>query len=127
MENFEVKKYVLTVIPDVAVGNGKDPAATELLERMAPYGKVTPLETEIAALRAEYQTRYDNLMRQHLAIADQALTGDEIDLLNSYRTCKKLIAEKYESRITTLEQNAIKTAEDLQKKAALIRELFPEA
>lgn len=121
MENFEVKKYVLTVMPDVAVDNGKDPAATELLEKMAPYGKVTPLDTEVAAIRAEYQSSIDNLMKQLLAIKDQELTEDEIELLNSYRACKKRNAEKYEARITTLEHKVEETIEAAENKVAQLR------
>jgi hypothetical protein len=124
MENFEVKKYVLTVMPDVAVGNGKDPAATELLEKMALYGKVTPLDSEVAALRAEYQTSFDNLMKQFLAIQDQALTEDEILFLNFYRERKAANGKVYEGRIATLESKIAEAIETAEKKAAQLRAIL---
>lgn len=124
MENFEVKKYVLTVMPDVAVGNGKDPAATELLEKMALYGKVTPLDSEVAALRAEYQTSFDNLMKQFLAIKDQALTEDEILFLNFYRERKAANGKVYEGRIATLESKIAEAIETAEKKAAQLRAIL---
>ena len=124
MENFEVKKYVLTVMPDVAVGNGKDPAATELLEKMALYGKVTPLDSEVAALRAEYQTSFDNLMKQFLAIKDQALTEDEILWLNFIRERKAANGKVYETRIATLETKIAEAIETAEKKAAQLRAIL---
>ena len=124
MENFEVKKYVLTVMPDVAVANGKDPAATELLEKMALYGKVTPLDSEVAAMRAEYQTSFDNLMKQFLAIKDQALTEDEILWLNFIRERKAANGKVYETRIATLETKIAEAIETAEKKAAQLRAIL---
>ena len=121
MENFEVKKYVLTVMPDVAIANGKDPAATELLEKMARYGKVVPLDTEVATMRAEYQESIDNFGKQLLAIKDQELTEDEILFLNFYRERKAANGKVYEARITTLEQKVAETIEAAEKKAAQLR------
>lgn len=124
MENFEVKKYVLTVMPDVAVANGKDPAATELLEKMALYGKVTPLDSEVAAMRAEYQTSFDNLMKQFLAIKDQALTEDEILWLNFIRERNAANGKVYETRIATLETKIAEAIETAEKKAAQLRAIL---
>lgn len=122
-----MEKYVLTIQDDVCASNGKDPAATELLEKMKLWGKVEPLDKVLAEVRAEYQTSIDNLKTQLDARKAHALTEDEIRLLITYRELKAALGADFQARIDELEQNALKTAEDLQKKATLIRELFPEA
>jgi hypothetical protein len=126
MENFEVKKYVLTVMPDVAIANGKDPAATELLEKMAPYGKVVPLESEVAAIRTEYQSSIDNLGKQLLAIKDQELTEDEILFLNFYRERKAANGKVYQQRINALESQLDEISAENQKRLAQIAAILAQ-
>ena len=126
MENYTVAKYLLTVMPDVCVANGKDPAATELLNKMRTYGEVIPFEKAEEKIRAEYQGVIDNLTRQYQAIAAQELTQDEIIFLNTYRECKSANGEAYEKRIAALEQCLEDVRIASKKRAEQIAQLVAE-
>lgn len=98
-----MKKLVFTVKDDVCAANGKDVAATELIEKMKLYGNVEDYERVVATVRAEYQATVDNLTAQINAIKAQDLTPDELELVKAYRACKDKISGAYETRIGTLE------------------------
>jgi hypothetical protein len=66
-----MKKVVLTVKEDVCAVNCKDPAATELIEKMKLWGDVTDFDDEVKAVKAEYQKSLDNLAAQVNAIKEQ--------------------------------------------------------
>lgn len=116
----------LKVKEDVCLANGKDPAATELIEKMKLWGEVTTLESEIAKVKAEYQAVIDNLTKQIKAIQAQELTPDEIVLLNSYRDCKAVTGEAYQRRIDGLEKCLEDVRISSQRRAAQIAQLVAE-
>ena len=119
-----MKKYVFTIKDDVCAANGKDTEATELLGKMKLWGDVENYDNVVASVRAEYQAVVDNLTAQLNAIKEQELTVDEIALLNSYRGCKKVIAEKYEVRNAELERELEELRSGFQKKVEQITELL---
>ena len=123
MENYTIAKYLLTVMPDVCTANGKDPAATELLEKLKKYGEVVPFEKVEATLRAEYQATIDNLTKQLRAIQNQELTEDEIIFLNFYRARKVANAEVYQRKIDAQAAALDEVRIASQKRAAQITEL----
>ena len=116
----------LKVKESVCLANGKDPAATELIEKMKLWGEVTPLEDEIAKVKAEYQAEIDKLTKQIQAIVAQELTPDEIVLLNSYRDCKAVTGESYLKRIDGLEKCLEEVRVASQRRAAQIAQLVAE-
>lgn len=123
MENYTIAKYLFTVDPSVCLNHGKDPAATELLEKMKPYGEVVPFEKVEAAIRAESQSTIDGLTKQLLAIQNQELTADEIKFLTFYRSLKAELGEGFQkiidSQAATLEDVRVKSL----ARAAQITEL----
>lgn len=121
-----MKKYVFTIKDDVCAANGKDIEATELIEKMKLWGEVEDYEKAIASVRAEYQKVIDNLNAQLAAIKDQELTDDEIALLNSYRSCKKLTGDRFQARIDALEKQLDDISAGYQKKIAQISELLTQ-
>lgn len=125
--NYNIAKYMLTVKPDVCIANGKDPAATELLEKMKPYGEVTPFEKVEAAIRAEYQATIDSLTKQLQAIHNQELTEDEIIFLNFYRQRKEANAEVYQRKIAAqdavIEDMRVSSLKRAEQLAALAEQL----
>ena len=117
-------RQVLNIREDICLANGKDPAATELLEKMKTYGEVTPFEKEVATIRAEYQAIIDGLTKQLNAIKDQELTEDEIIFLNFYR--ERIVANCaiHLKRIDALEVKIKELAEAAEKKAAQLRAIL---
>lgn len=111
---------------DICAANGKDPAATELIQKMKLWGEVKPLNEVVDPVRKEYQTIIDNLTAQYNAIKAQELTPDEIVLLNSYRECKAATGEAYEKRINTLEQCLEDVRISSKKRAEQIAQLVAE-
>ena len=97
-----MQKYVFTVKEDICQLNGKDPSARDLLEKMKLWGSVVDYDSDIAAVKAEYQKTLDELTRQYNAIADQKLTESEIKLINAYRTCYAIDTRKYTEEIEKL-------------------------
>lgn len=122
-----MEKYVVTFTENLATANGRNLDPSEFIAEMKLRAKVTPYDDEIKAVRAECQEVIDDLTNQLKKYEGQALTALEIRFLNFFRECQAELGEGFQARINELEQNALKTAEDLQKKATLIRELFPEA
>ncbi len=122
----EIKKYVLTVLPDVCKDNGKDPEATELLRKMETYGKVEPLQKVIDAVMVEYQESLGNALRQLEAIQELALTEDEIVLLNVYRNLKSDLDKEHQARISALEQLIKDIGEKYKRRLAQISALIDE-
>ena len=102
-------------MPDVCEKNGKDPLATELLNRMATYGKVEPYEKVIDVVTAEYQEALGNTRAQLIAIKEQELTEDEIVFLNFYRERKAELGAAFGAEITELKQ-MLKDIRDKYKK-----------
>ena len=98
-----MKKLVFTIKDDICAANGKDIAATELIEKMKLYGNVEDYDRVVATVRAEYQATADNLTAQISAIKAHDLTPDELELVKSYRACKANISGGYEARINMLE------------------------
>lgn len=119
-----MKKYVFTIKDDVCAANGKDTEATELLAKMRLWGDVEDYDHVVASVRAEYQSVVDNLTAQLTAIKSQELTDDEINLLNSYRACKKATGDAYQARIDALELQLEGIKADYQKKAEQISALL---
>lgn len=126
MVNVTTKDVVLKVREDVCLVNGKDPAATELIEKMRLWGEVVSLDDELARVHAKYQEIIDNITAQYQAIAAQELTSDEVILLNAYRTCKAATGEVYEKRINSLETCLEEVRVASQKKAEQIGQLLAE-
>ena len=114
----KIEKYVLTVMPDVCDANGKDPKATELLEKMKLYGKVEPYEKVMESVVAEYQEALGNLRAQNAAIKEQELTDDELLWLNFIRARKAANGEVYQARITELEQVILDISGKYKKRLA---------
>lgn len=121
-----MKKVVLTVKEDVCAVNCKDPAATELIEKMKLWGDVTDFDDEVKAVKAEYQRSLDNLAAQVNAIKEQELTTDEIVLLNAYRDCKTVTGDAYLKRIAGLEQCLEEVRVASKKRAEQIAQLVQE-
>ena len=121
-----MKNIVLKIKENVCLQNGKDPAATELIQKMRLWGDVTSLEDEIAKVEAEYQKVIDDITTQFNAIKSQELTPDEIVLLNSYRECKAATGEAYEKRINSLEQCLEDVRVASKKRAEQIAQLVAE-
>lgn len=121
-----MKDYVFTIKDDVCAANGKNPEATELLQKMKLWGTVEPYEKVIAGVKAEYQTVIDGLTKQLNAIKAQELTADEIVLLNAYRDCKFATGATYQARIDSLEKYLEEIRNDSQKRAAQIAELVSQ-
>lgn len=97
-----MQKYVFTVKEDICQLNGKDPSARDLLEKMKLWGSVVDYDSDIAAVKAEYQKTLDELTRQYNAIADQKLTDSEIKLINAYRVCFATDTRDYREQIDKL-------------------------
>lgn len=98
-----MKKLVFTIRDDVCAANGKDPAATELLNKMELWGDVEDFESVVTGVRAEYQTSINNLTAHIAAIKAQELTSDEMALIATYRKCKTEVTEEFKVRINELE------------------------
>jgi RPA family protein len=121
-----MKKYVFTIKDDICAANGKDIEASELIAKMRLWGDVEDYENVVASVRAEYQSVVDNLTKQLTVIKSQELTEDEIALLNSYRSCKKVNGDKYQARIDALENQLENIRVDHQKKITQITELLTQ-
>lgn len=119
-----MKKYVFTIKDDVCAANGKDIEATELLAKMRLWGDVEDYDPVVAAVRAEYQGMVDNLRDQLTAIKSQELTNDEINLLNTYRSCKKANGDAFQTRIDALELQLEDIRVGYQKKIEQISALI---
>jgi hypothetical protein len=119
-----MKKYVFTIKDDICAANGKDIEASELIAKMRLWGDVEDYDKAVASVCAEYQATIDNLSTQNAALKLHEFTDDEIALNNAYRSCKKVISDKYEARIESLEHQAEKDRVDFLKKAEQISALL---
>lgn len=122
-----MEKYVVTFTEDLASANDRKTDPSDFIAEMKLRAKVIPYEDELKAVHAEYQGIIKNLTEQLEQTRGYGITENEILWLNFIRAREAETGKAYQARITELEQNALKTAEDLQKKATLIRELFPDA
>ena len=113
-----MEKYVFTVMDDVCAANGKDPAATELIEKMKLYGKVEPYERVLVAVRDEYQSIINKLTDQLNKIKNQELTNDEIIWLNFIREREAASCKVHQDRISALEKHIEDTIAGYQNKIA---------
>jgi hypothetical protein len=110
-------KVVLTVQEEVCLANGKDPAATELLEKMKLWGKVEPLEKVTAAIEAEYQARIDALVDRYKTVEAQELIDDEIVWLNFIRERKAIETDIFMKQIAARDKVIEDVRADSQKRA----------
>lgn len=95
-----MKKIVLTIREDVCAANGKtDDNIVRLTEVMRGYGTLKDFDAETAEVRAEYQDNLNKLTAQLNAIRANALTDDEIRILNHYRECKAVICAEKDAEI----------------------------
>ena len=98
-----MKKVVLTIMDNVCAANGKDVNATELINVMKLWGKVTPFDEEVEKERAEWQKVVDDLNAQlNTSKAHEAATGEMV-ILNAIREYMAKIGADYETRIGALE------------------------
>lgn len=95
-----MKKIVITIREDVCAANNKtEENVGKLLEVLHGYGTVADFDKEVADVKAEYQDNLNQLTAQLNAIKANALTTDEIRILNHYRECKAVICAEKDAEI----------------------------
>lgn len=110
-----MKKYVFTVKDDVCAKNNKDVNATALLEKMRLYGTVESYDSNMVAVKAEYQSVIDELTARYDAIKSLNLSADEISLVNLYRSLKAETAAAYVAEVNTVKAELGAENEALKK------------
>lgn len=117
---------VLKVKESIALANGKDPAATELIAKMKLWGEVTTLEDELAKVINEYQKELDRVTAQFNAIAAQQLTPDEIIFLNCYRERKDEFGAEKDRVIAEQQKMLEDLRESFKRRSEQIAQLIAE-
>lgn len=114
----DFETYVLTVIPDVCTRNGKDVKATELLQKMAGYGKVESLKDVEQRITAPLRATIDSLVKQNEAIKEQELDDFDMAILRASREAKRKVVSEKDNQISELlkEHNKVLEFNEQQRK-----------
>ena len=100
-----MRKIVLTVREDICVANGKtEENVNRFLDVMNGYGEISDFDAEVDKVRTELQDVINKLTAQLKAIQANALTDDEIRMLNHYRECKAIICSEKDGEILKRDQ-----------------------
>lgn len=81
-----LKKYVVTVRGTTCDANGKD--AMSFPDKAKLYGDVEDYDVNMTALKAAYNSEYNELKARYDAVKSLNLSPDEITFLNLYRKLK---------------------------------------
>ena len=119
-----MKQYVFTLSEDICNANGRDVNGKELLEKMTLYGTVEDFDATIAREKARYQAVIDKINEQYSSIKEQALTKDEIELVNSYRQLKQKLSQSKDIEIDTLKKQLTNVKEESELRVKRIKELL---
>ena len=91
-----MKAYVVTIMDDVCLKNGKDATMqANLLVKLKEYGKVEPYDEHIAKHDAQWQKALDEIKKEHDRVKEVACRDDaELEVLTAHRaSVEKAVSE----------------------------------
>lgn len=118
-----MRKLVFTIKDDICAKNNKPVDAVELIKVMNSYGLVEEYDNVLRVEKAEYQKTIDSLNAQLLAIKDQNLTTDEMNLVSAYRVCKAENERKLKAENDILARKLTSTTELFQSTMGKIKDI----
>lgn len=119
-----MKDFVVHVLEDVCVKNGRDPDAAKLIEIAKTFGSVEPLDSALAAERAKNQVVINNLTAQIDLIKEQEVTPEELEVLRALRKKSEKEGREYSEEIAHLKGQLEKVVEESESRAQAIRAIL---
>lgn len=130
-----MKSFVVHVQDSVCAQNNRDPEALTLIEAARSFGTVETLDAALATQKAKYDAEIARLTNQHnaivdglnariLAIEENGVTADELEVLRVLRAKADKEASGYQATIAERDNqlNAVKL--EAENRAAQIAAMF---